>query len=199
MDTGINLPVSTNLNRCNPSLDKDFTGYGLHDVDGHGTNIANIIADRTVGTDSCIIIVKFFDKRMDTMNKTGELTQSLRKAYEYVITLNPFIINMSFAGDGPIPGEKEAVLTLLNNKTYVIAAAGNNKRKITKKECTIYPACIDDRVIVVGNTTSDLTNYGDRVNVWIDGSNITAGGITMTGTSQAAAIYTATVVKRGKK
>jgi hypothetical protein len=48
----------------------------------------------------------------------------------------------------------------------------------------------------VGNLNAKSSNYGPRVRFWEDGNNITAGGYTMSGTSQATALFTGNMVKK---
>ena len=81
----------------------------------------------------------------------------------------------------------------------VIVAAGNESKDLSK-DCSTYPACYRfntpnfyvasnciDKKNKVLHTTS---NYGGPVTDCEEGINVTAGNITMTGTSQAAALRT---------
>lgn len=188
IDTGIKKEWMKTLPLCETGH-KDFTGFGLEDIHGHGTNVADIITQHATG-EYCLVIVKFFDPR--NINSLD----SLIKAIGYSIQ-NADIINIS--GGGPVENtvEEKLIKLGLNNDKIFIVAAGNDKENLDEK-CTYFPACYDPRLIVVGNgrngIPNDVSNYGKVVDLWINGMNIKGGGHRMSGTSQSTAIVTGNMV-----
>ena len=61
IDTGIKSEWKNRIKLCADGH-KDFTGYGIEDKNGHGTNVAHLIDQYATGN-YCIIVVKFFDER----------------------------------------------------------------------------------------------------------------------------------------
>jgi len=187
---------------------RDFTGYSEYnhktftpdpvprDIDhGHGTNIVGLIDKYASdsGVSYCIVVLKFY--RDDAI--TDENVRAEVEAIEWAISLHVDFINLSEGGEKYSEAEAEAVKKFIDGGGTVIAAAGNENHDLA--EHPYYPAMSDPRVIVVGNIykngeRSKISNYGDRVDVWEVGDNQTANGITLTGTSQAAAITTGKTV-----
>jgi subtilisin family serine protease len=172
---------------------KDFTGEGLTDKDGHGTNVSGLINRGAHGSNYCQVIIKFYDPYNNIRNMKHWLA-----AIRYAIDLKVDYINLSGGGKSPLPGEKDLIEEALNKGIKVVVAAGNENADL--EEQPYYPAFYDPRIIVVGNGRDELhrslmSNYGTRVTVWRKGDNQTAHGITQTGTSQATAIYTGELIK----
>lgn len=194
VDTGISLKDARRLKLCRDVESKDFTGTTLEDNHGHGRNVTNIIRDTLKGLDYCLVIVKVIN-----VNHVIDI-ESYFEALKY-IAQQPSIEVVNFSIEGTIVYSQEIqwVKTMLDNGKVVIAAAGNGKKELQYK-CEIYPACIDDRIVVVGclkidGKMCDLSNFGSRVDVWRLGDNVSAGGISMTGTSQATARETGLFVR----
>lgn len=190
IDTGV-IAKGADLKLCK-SGHIDLTGEGLHDRVGHGTNVSYIMVDRLRNVDYCLIIVKFFSVKQNN-------EQNMISALRWIDKIKPDIVNISAGGGGYYNGEYDAVIKLLNNKIFIVAAAGNNGHNLDIA-CNYYPACYDNRIITVGNRSSisknsTRSNYGSYVKVWVDGQNVCAGGFCMSGTSQAAAIVSARLAR----
>ena len=196
IDSGYNIS-NHHLKLCDDGH-KDFTSTGYNDTYKHGDNIAHIIADRLKDLDYCIIILKVFDKK--TKEEQAGMYSIL--AFNYARTLNVDIVNYSASGIMYSFIECRAVDYLINSGARFIAAAGNNKNDLDK-ECSSYPACCTYKVTSVGNMNNTenqcgrhrLSNYGQRITAWEQGTEVFANGSTLSGTSQAAAIHTAKIAR----
>ena len=193
IDTGFNVESvtrSTPVVLCNKGH-KSFTKDGLRDNNGHGTNIAHIIA-RTAKKNYCLVIIKFFNTGLD-----GNAFKSMIKALKYVNTLDVDIVNISAGGDIANKRERHYINQLLNKKA-VFVAAGNESTNLDKT-CNFFPACYHKDLVVVGNAIKgklhNTSNYGKIVDLYYNGVEVKAGGKTMTGTSQSTAIATGKFVK----
>ena len=104
---------------------------------------------------------------------------------------------MNISAGGPISdfNERAIIYTMLDNGITIVAAAGNTKINLDKN-CNYFPACYDERIHVIGTSNRYYSNYGKIVDVYLNGTEQTAYGITLSGTSQAAAIYTGKLIKK---
>ena len=182
---------------------KDFTGTGIQDTSGHGTQVASIIAKEARNARYCLVILKVWDE------KTRDVASYLyEKAIRYANALNVDVINISGGGKVFSIQEYLAVKRALDRGIIIVAAAGNEgqevnhivhsvkinakqyvevtyiNRKIlslTNKPVKAYfPACYDSRIISVVNIDSymaegdRITNYGRAFNSYASGDNITS-------------------------
>lgn len=199
LDTGYYTEDTKSFKSCdNFKYDKNFTSdKNMFDFSGHGQNILHLVTKDLNDVDYCIIIVKTLTTQPTPL--TGYIG-----AWIYAKTLNVDIINASFAGEGKNETETKIVKQILNSGTKIVVAAGNRKRDLDL-QCNTYPVCADNRIISVGNLNSDgktknkSTNYGSYVKVWEVGTNVEAGGLTLSGTSQATAITTNKLIKEMTK
>lgn len=222
IDTGFNIKGLGDGRHLCKFGHKDFTsddlikdsddGFGTNtpvpvDNHGHGTNIAGVI-DKYASGYYCLVIIKYFDH----VAKLGEDTHNLERtvsAIKYAANIHADIINYSGGGEDTSKEEITAVKDFLDHGGTFIAAAGNDHSELagedpkTHKHYAYYPAMDDERVMVVGNgdgkekeQRSPTSNYGEWVDVWEHGENVTGNGITMTGSSQATAITTGKVVSK---
>lgn len=197
IDTGYYMnDVISPFKPCdNFKYDRDFTkDKTMEALHPHGQNILHTVADGLQNVDYCVINIKALT--------IGEFDQNAYfAALNYVKTLDIDIVNMSISGEQRSRIESNSIKTMLKKNVKVIVAAGN-RRKNLDKGCSEYPTCVDKRVISVGclkednKTKCSYSNRGKRVSTWEIGNNITAGGITMSGTSQAAAVYTNKLIKK---
>lgn len=186
IDTGYNTK-NYSFTIC-PEGAKDFTGYGMHDVIGHGQNVSHIIWDRVKNKSNvCLIPIKFFHKDGE-QNSLSRLIQSLKYAASIP---NLDMVNFSGGGYDSNSEEKEVILNLLNKNVIIVVAAGNDKQDLNKIH--YYPATYHSRIVVVGNKAKS-SNYGDVVDVIEDGNNVSAGGVIASGTSQATPKITARIL-----
>lgn len=188
IDSGIILNENTKSYLCN-GKHYDLTGTGIEDTISHGTNIAGIIVKQINPIKTCIVVIKYFDYNGDN-SKTAQAFRIAKKE-------RVKFVNYSSSGIGSSLAEKDAIKNLLEKKTYVIVASGNNNQPLLKKSCNYYPACYNFNskfFKVVGNGENGKpqmdSNYGEQVTDWRDGKDVDGFGIKMSGSSQSTALLT---------
>lgn len=217
IDTGIDNALLTSGAMC-PRGHKDFTGYGLQDIVGHGTHISGLIHQyatsmiieknlqyqkipvlRSKRIGYCQVILKFYHNNDDLFNDNS---LNAVKAIRYAIKLKVDVINLSLGGTTFSKEEKDAIEDALKAGIKIVAAAGNENSNIDKKP--YFPAVLDTRIIVVGNLLrkgirNSSSNYGKSVKYWEYGSDRISWGMNyslakMSGTSQATAVKTGKII-----
>lgn len=204
VDTGI-----SKLPEFLPYLSKENNPYDLNDAHGHGTHITGLILFGSTLKDAVCNEVEVISCRF--FGGTHEVSTS--ECFERAVAMNADVINVSAGGQG---FDRSEYMALKKFKGDIVAAAGNSEydpktHKLVKAAWDIskepyYPAALPLRnITVVGNGTSSddraqSSNYGFPGMVWRDGRNVLsfapiAGKDRMTGTSQAAAIYTHEIVQ----
>lgn len=183
--------------------DKDFTDY-FKTIDsvpvdkiGHGTIDVGLI-DKFAKGNYCIVIIKALSSV-----KINPIDFS-RKAFKYINSLKPDIVNYSAGGGGFDLEEYTEVKKYLDNGGILVAAAGNDGQSLDNKENAYYPAMYDKRIKIVGNLDNDgkrqvVSNYGKIVKYWEFGTNVKAFGLTAIGTSQSTAILSGKLVNKIKR
>lgn len=204
VDTGIIMSEAISPYLCN---DKhwDFTGTGIKDIIGHGTNIAWIYKKYINKNTHCLKIIKYYDAN-NLINYDQEL-QSLRQSLKDECSY----VNMSFAGSGSSGQEKNILLDLLNNHIILGIAAGNGHVELKYNSCEYYPACYNIKasgfhIIGSGNKQEPdwFSNYGEVITDWANGQtqcagfNNYGGELCMFGTSQAVPNFLGNLIKKGQ-
>lgn len=185
IDTGLDFKYVNQVKLC-PTGHKDFTGEGLSDINGHGSNVTGLIVKNNENVNYCVIILKAYAfKNIQKAYITEALT------YAYNLGVN--IINLSGGGFDEIPEEKEIVLKLLNKNIILVTSSGNDRLNLDIS-CVYYPACYDKRIYVIGNLGLS-SNYGQIVDIKYNGVNQTAFGRTLSGSSQATALFTGDLIR----
>lgn len=197
IDTGILPQVKVPL--C-PTGHKDFTGEGLVDTNGHGTNISGLIDQYARPVEYCQIIIKYYTESLKGMKKTGKYPnlQNTILAFDYATQLGVDYINYSSSGIGFDEEESIAIKRALDKGIKVVVPSGNARENLDEK-CNTYPACYDKRLIVVGRNDPEVLDtkqvgVGRIVDVLENGYKKSAFGIELSGTSQATAITTGKLV-----
>jgi subtilisin family serine protease len=198
IDTGINsniLKQGHSKGVCKMGH-KDFTGTGLADAHGHGTNISGLIHKYAKGKKYCQVILKFYDPRAVGRQNLSRMIAAIR----YAVNIKVDFINISGGGVEFSELEKEEIIRALDSDIKIVSAAGNEKCNLDVA-CKYYPAMYDPRIVVVGNgkakqSRHPSSNWGTIVDFWIDGTNKKGEyGSAMTGTSQSTAIKTGELVR----
>lgn len=162
----------------------------------HGSNVAGIIVQGTrPSSDVCFLIYRAFeldDKghlKFDLISYLSALQQARKD--------KATIVNISMSGHDSLIAETFLLEALLNSNITVVAASGNDGKDLNKTGCNVYPACADPRIIVVANSSPGAhPNIGTVVDAYEEGNNRLASGVTLSGTSQAAAAHTARIIRR---
>ena len=187
------------------------------DLHGHGTNIVFTIEKQLEGVDRskyCLVIIKYWNPGTSGWISVRNTVKAFKRAHN----MNISIVNYSSVGNSSDLRERLIIKKMLDDKIVVVVAAGNEGAKIVpeseifnlkpdpkldpkvEKTTWSYPANYDDRVIAVGNLVGKVrnpsSNYGSRVNFWEIGTDVESGGIKMTGTSQATAVYTGKLIRK---
>jgi hypothetical protein len=173
MDTGFKLEYLNSLPTCVKY------NQNINDTHGHGTNVTGLIQKYANSNNYCFYIYKVF------LVKDNRATI---KAIQDAIHHRVHIINYSGGGVYEDKEETRLIKKFLDSGGIFIAASGNDSRSLSKK-CDYYPACADKRIVVVANTQKS-SNYGTPVDIFIDGKDKEAYGISLSGSSQSTAIYT---------
>jgi subtilisin family serine protease len=186
--------------------DGQVTEKDMADGHGHGTHIAGLIAKYAAGADYCLVIMKYYNPKGNDLLNLVNTVNALRTA----VRLKVDVINYSGGGIAPSPEEREQVIAALDAGIIVVAAAGNEKDNINVRK--YYPAAYDPRIVVVGSIGKWSEKFLPSSN-WSDNkpgeirvekelgndvfSTLPGGQFGyMTGTSQATAIMTGSIVNR---
>lgn len=182
----------------------------LQDNHGHGTHVSGVIDKYAKYEDYCQVVIKTWDfgKASKNLDSGPQSVKNLVKAIKHAVSLKVDIINISGGGKESNPEEKEAILEALDKGIVIVAAAGNEKHDL--EDCNFFPACYDDRIVVVGATDWDgnntkETNFGNHVDITADGHKVKSLNRIESGTSMAAASISGFIVselakqKRDKK
>jgi hypothetical protein len=171
---------------------RDFTGEGITDFTAskHGNNVAALIAGAAGRGNYCLVILKVF--KGQTGNSTKPYIAALHDVYRHGYE----VVNLSLSGTGSDLEEYALLRLLLDKGVHVQAAAGNQGYNLDELGCVVFPACADRRITVVGAYDVQRSNVGLIVDVIGSGKDKRAGGVSLSGTSQATALHTGQVVRR---
>jgi hypothetical protein len=198
-----------------PNIDSaDFTGTGIHDRSGHGTNVTSLITKDLDNTKFCIVTIKYNKEsrpkfKIDVFLKnitdfifvnSFEYTNAILYAIEKKLNY----VNISSSGSTTNEMEQAGLQILLNNGTKVVVAAGNKSLDL-EKNCKAYPGCNGynhKNFYVIGSrdrngNVSRFSNYGGPVNGYTLGEDQGySPAAKMSGTSQSAANFTNMLIKK---
>ena len=166
-------------------VDADYDA--TNDLNGHGTNVAGIVGDCTVGEP-----VYLYPIRVLNANGGGSIsnvTNAVREATAHGVD----IINLSLESGAISTALDEAILDAVGAGITVVIAAGNHAINTSQ----VSPAhLMNSGVIVVGSVERDgsrssYSNFGASVDVYAYGTGIqccsrNGGYTTATGTSMSA-------------
>ena len=169
---------------------KYFTGYGLKDVNGHGTNVSGLIHQEAWGSEYCQVIMKYFHQN----RKDYDPILATIKAIQYAINLKVDVINYSSSDGLGSAFESNMFKKALDAGIKIMVPSGNH-REYLGSMCTVFPACYDNRLTVIGRTDNNTSGYGPMVDFYENCTNREAYGFIMSGTSQATAAHTGKVIK----
>lgn len=172
----------------------DLTGEGIADKNGHGSMIAEVIAQDLSPAEYCLIIIKWFRVKSTDANDLG-------KAIEVANIEKAQIINISAAGHGAKAMEADAVMSAITRGATLVVASGNDHEDLSEN-CDVFPACYPIKnpfFHIVANylngAKAPYTNYGGPVTDLEDGRYLMGDHI-WTGTSVSAAKVTNRIAKQ---
>lgn len=158
---------------------------------GHGTHVAGILADNTLGN------VKI--KPYKVLNNQGKGPSSLiALAVDCAVADGANIINMSLSGPGESQTMTDSVNAAVEKGVNVVVAAGNDKADLSKAYYS--PACVESAFTVSAVTqTNTLAPYSNRngpIDIAAPGDNVKSSYLNntymvMSGTSMAAPLVSA--------
>lgn len=171
LDTG--LPSHPDL-KINTKLTRNFVDYeDEFDHSGHSTSVFGIINSQNnhfgtlgIAPDAEIFSVKILDQ-----NGSGNL-ESLKKALEYCLDVEPNIINISSGTEHFLGDDINRLLyRLQQKKIYIVCGAGNepDKRMLypAKSLHTISIGSIEQHLVL-----SNFSSYGDNIDFVMPGEDI---------------------------
>lgn len=183
VDTGLNFELETIKPHLCPTGHRDFTGTGVQDDDGHGTEVAALIVANAGDANYCLVVYKFFTRKV-RRSWNAALISAIREVHQQKFEL----ANLSLSGEGFLQEEQDVFK--MNTFTRFIVAAGNDG--VNLDEEPRYPASYGfANIEAVGaldkntNKRLPISNYGSIVRHWEKAE----------ATSYATAIKTGKVIK----
>lgn len=176
-----------NIPLCKDGL-RDFRKLKDSAYLDHASNVAALITQYAGPAKFCIIHYPVHTK--NGLDWTAYFTALI----DIIKSKNIDIVNLSMAGKSFSATESDLLLNILKNNTVVAAAAGNEGLNLDKTGCIVYPACVHPSIFVIG-ANIEQSNYGSVVDLFEYGSNMSAGGVTLSGTSQATAVFTGNLIR----
>jgi subtilisin family serine protease len=202
--------VNSDLTGCCPNHQTTQSGSGAaRDENGHGTNVAGIIASRGIVAPIGVAPgVKLVEVRvLDSQNRFSSLAQVMQ-ALEWVAMNHPEVrvVNMSLLTDTHFPGDcdtaasytqalSQLIGTMRAHGTAVFACSGNNgsSTSMGAPACvrpTISVGAVFDRSSGTADTIASFSDSDASLDLLGPGVSITSTGLgsprsTYTGTSQA--------------
>ena len=177
-------PATNPIHEVTPSTfdepsSPDSSDVGRTDNDGHGTHVAGIIAGTVTGVAKNATIIPV--RALDSCGNGTELM--IRYALDWILADHQLgqkaIVNMSIGFDGTATNIDSRITSLINEGVLVVAAAGNGDdtgHGITS--CGTTPAGTSGTFSVGASNSTDAettwSNYGDCVDIFAPGSNITS-------------------------
>jgi hypothetical protein len=199
IDSGLDINDPRLSAHICPTGHRDFTGEGLQDIHGHGTEVVGLIEKNAGNGDYCIVVYKYFQESAPgSVNLTHEV-EALVEATRNNIKL----VNLS--SGGPHFNEKEYLAIKGNPSTLFIVAAGNDGKNLNTPGDEYYPASYGlPNILPVGSTDdngkrSSFSNYGRVISSFEIGNlvdtTLIEGHGPVSGTSFSTAVRTGKVIK----
>ena len=198
-DTGasnVNVYIlDTGVNNHSDFGGRVYNGYDFVDNDsnssdcqGHGTHVAGTVASATWGVAKQ---AKVYGVRVLDCQGSGSYS-GIISGMDWVAQNHskPAVANMSLGG-GASSSIDDAVASLVNAGVVTVVAAGNDNSNACNYSPARAPSAITVGSTTSGDSRSSFSNYGNCVDIFAPGSDITStsqsgGSTTMSGTSMAS-------------
>jgi hypothetical protein len=198
VDTGISDSQILQPYMCENGV-KNMTKYGRSDAHGHGSHIVHIIGSRIDVSKYCIVSYKVYHHPKVYKPKSDEAMKDSLKALKDIENRDYKYVNISMSG-GYSTTEYFTFKRLTRRGVKVSVAAGNDEVTFTKKRCEVYPACYKLRKNFYVVSAKDMVKSNKGwFTIKEKGKNIKSYGGTMSGSSQATALWTAKLINESKK
>lgn len=192
VDTGVKASHPDLSGKILPGMNYVSSNTNAEDDNGHGTQVAGIIAAKhnNIGINGIAGLINSKIIPVKVLNSKGEGTSfNIAKGIMYAANQGAEIINISINGKGYSKIINDAIQYALSKKCLVIVSAGNNNDYANK-----YWPCNVSGVFTVGDSWSQ-NNKGQEVKIYTPGSGTTtdigAKGYTdVKGSSYSAAVVT---------
>jgi len=164
IDTGVSSSQLETLPFC---INPKELNKSILDEESHGSLVTELIVSNLDKKDYCLIVFK-------SLSSKSQDAPPYLKALKYFSENKVDILNISAGGKEFIPLEEAYINQILNKKTLVVAAAGNERSNLDNL-CNFFPACLSRRILTIGNGSSEMmkhqsSNYGNVVRFWRDGT-----------------------------
>lgn len=158
LDTGIDDHEDLQIN-----TQKDFTGEGLGDRNGHGTHVAGIIGSSHTDYQGVSEGVELYDLKVLNENGTGYASDILN-ALEWAVKEDVEVINMSFGAPVENCDGEDVLSEAINNAyqegTLSVVAAGNRG---PEEETITLPGCAEEAITVGAvDSESSISSFSSR-------------------------------------
>ncbi|MGH9935506.1 MAG: S8 family peptidase, partial [Blastocatellia bacterium] len=190
LDSGIRRTHQEFQGRAIAAFDALNDGQNSNDSHGHGTHVAGTVGGATYGVARD---VRLYAVRVLGGDNRGSLS-GIIAGVDWVTAnhIKPAVANMSIGANESQAIDQAVKNSIAAGVTYVVAAGNENQNACTKS-----PARAENTITVGSTTISDsrrpTSNYGNCVNIFAPGSDITSAGIAddyatkvMSGTSMAS-------------
>ncbi|TQV89733.1 S8 family peptidase [Aliikangiella coralliicola] len=187
--------IDTGVNNHSDFGGRVYNGYDFIDNDsnssdcqGHGTHVAGTVASATWGVAKG---AKVYGVRVLDCQGSGSYS-AIISGIEWVANNHskPAVANMSLGGSASSSVDN-ATSSLVDAGVVTVVAAGNDNRSACNYSPARAPKAITVASTANGDSRSSFSNYGNCVDIFAPGSNITStsqsgGSTTMSGTSMAS-------------
>ncbi|WP_196140293.1 S8 family serine peptidase [Aliikangiella sp. G2MR2-5] len=187
--------IDTGVNSNSDFGGRVYNGYDFVDNDsnssdcqGHGTHVAGTIASNTYGVAKG---AKVYGVRVLNCQGSGSFS-GIIDGIEWVANnhTKPAVANMSLGGSASSSID-DATTSLVNSGVVTVVAAGNDNSDACNYSPARTPSAITVGSTAQGDSRSSFSNYGNCVDLFAPGSDITStsqsgGSTTMSGTSMAS-------------
>ena len=195
IDTGIRTSHNEFGGRATGGYTSINDGNGTNDCDGHGTHVAGTVGGATYGVAKSVSLVA-----VRVLDCGGSGSWSGVIAGMDWVTANhvkPAVANLSLGGGASASVDQAAANMIAAGVATAIAAGNGNRGGRQQDACGYSPARVASAMTIGATTQSDVktswSNYGDCVDWFAPGYQITSAGITsntatatMSGTSMAS-------------